>query len=397
MPKLIIHPERIRNVQALVELCPFHALQADGNSVVITAACKMCLICHKRDSSGAIEYAEDAATIDKQAWKGILVFVEQVRGEIHPVSLELIGKARLLAAQGKQPVWAVLIGQGMDCQARLLSHYGCDRIYVFDHAGLRDFDILRYTSVLARCIDRYKPSAVLVGATPIGRQLAPRVAARCKTGLTADCTELELLQGSDLIQIRPAFGGNIMARIHTPNHRPQMATVRYQVMDAPTPSAQPRGDVVFEDVPPSLLNSEIELVEMRSKPKEQSLEEAEAIVCVGRGLRKAGDLAMVEKLAGLLDAQIACTRPLVENGWVASKRQIGLSGRTVRPKLLIACGISGAIQFLAGMDHAQTIVAVNPDADAPIFRVAHVGLIGDLYEVLPRLIARLTQAREAIL
>ena len=216
-----------------------------------------------------------------------------------------------------------------------------------------------------------------------------------KTGLTADCTILDMDENTDLSQIRPAFGGNIMAHILTPNNRPQMATVRYKVMNAPKREESAYGTIENCEIASEKLKANVEVLDIVKKEPEQFIENADVLVVAGRGIKKQEDLVMIEQLANLLGGQMACTRPVVEAGWADAKQQIGLSGRTVRPKLIIACGISGAIQFVAGMDHAECIVAINKDEKAPIFKTAHYCLKGDLYEIIPGLIQKIKAAKEA--
>ena len=266
-------------------------------------------------------------------------------------------------------------------------------MFVYDAPALARFRIEPYANVFEDFVKAERPAAILVGATPVGRQLAPRVAARLHTGLTADCTVLDMLENTDLIQIRPAFGGNIMAQIVTPNHRPQMATVRYKVMDAPTRSEAPSGEITERAVTPAMLESGVTVLGVTPKEPEQFIEGVDVLVAAGRGVKKEEDLALLEELAELLGGQLACTRPLAESGWVEAKRQVGLSGRTVRPRLIITCGVSGAVQFVAGMQGADLIVAINQDEKAPIFKTAHYGLVGDLYEIVPRLIERIKAAK----
>jgi electron transfer flavoprotein alpha subunit len=226
---------------------------------------------------------------------------------------------------------------------------------------------------------------VLVGATTVGRQLAPRVAARFKTGLTADCTVLDMSDNTDLIQIRPAFGGNIMAQICTPKNRPQMATVRYKVMNAPERNDEISGELIFESIDENKLKTSVEVLKVTQKEKVKTIENADVIVAVGRGIKSKEDIQMIQELADCLGGELACTRPLVECGWVDARQQVGLSGRTVRPKLIITCGISGAVQFSAGMNNSDYIFAINSDEKAPIFKVANYGIVGDIYKIVPAL------------
>lgn len=393
MPKLVFHAERIEDFQAFSALCPFGAIEISGGKVGANAACKMCGICVRKGPEGAAEMLEDAppSGVDKSAWRGVMVYVDHVNGRIHPVTYELLGKARELARALGQSVWALVMGSGMDEAVEELRYYGADEILLADHPALAAFRMDCYTAVFDQAIESVRPAAILVGATTVGRQLAPRVAARRRTGLTADCTQLEMRENSDLVQIRPAFGGNIMAQIVTPNHRPQMATVRYKVMNAPQREASPRGRITRMPLEDAWLKSSIVVDGIVPKPVEEGIENAHTLVVAGRGIKKESDLAMLSRLANLLGGQMACTRPLVENGWMEAKRQIGLSGRTVRPKLIVTCGVSGTIQFVAGMNHADTIVAINQDEQAQIFKAAHYGLVGDLYEIIPRLVSLIEQ------
>ena len=395
MAKLIVHKEKITDRDAFIKLCPFGAIVPEGDSIAITDGCKMCRMCIKKGPPGAVEYVEDQKpALDKGLWRGIAVYVEHSQDGIHPVSLELIGKAKELAEKIGQSVIALLPGYQLEKAGNELLHYGVAEVQLYDQKELARFNIETYAAAFEDFILRARPSSILVGATVIGRQLAPRVAARLRTGLTADCTQLEISENTDLIQIRPAFGGNIMAQIITPGHRPQMATVRYKVMDAPKRSHETKGELSYFTLPEEKLQSRIEVLSVFPKLMEQSIESADVLVVAGRGIQKEGDLAMLKELADLLGGQLACTRPLAECGWVEARRQVGLSGRTVRPKLIITCGVSGAIQFVAGMDRADIIVAINKDEKAPIFKAAHYALVGDLYDIIPRLIEKLRGGRE---
>lgn len=391
MAKLVIHQEKITDAKALIAICPFGAIQEKDGKISISAACRMCRMCVKKGPKGAIEYVEGQkkAQIDKTKWRGITVYVDHVDGVIHPVTYELLGKAKELAAKIKQPVYALFIGSSIKHKAEELLHYGADKVYICDKPQLEYFKIEAYTSVFAEFIKKIKPAAILVGATPVGRQLAPRVAARFGTGLTADCTILDIKENTDLVQIRPAFGGNIMAEILTPNTRPQMATVRYKIMDAPKWNDVVTGTIEELPVSDEKLKSRIEVLGVTKKEKEQTIDGADVIVVAGRGVKKKADLKMIEELADLLGGQTASTRPLVEAGWMDPKKQIGLSGRTVRPKLIITCGVSGSVQFVAGMNHADTIFAINSDPKASIFKTANYAVKADLYDVIPKLIEKI--------
>ena len=396
MGKLVVNQEKLNPsvIEELVNICPFNAIEDKGGKIEINAGCKMCKICVKKGPAGVMEFVEEEVVqIDKSLWKGVAVYVDHVEGDIHPVSFELIGKARELAAKINHPVYAVFIGHNIKNKAAEILHYGVDKVFVYDYEELKDFRIEPYTAAMEDFVNKTKPSVLLVGATTVGRSFAPRVAARFRTGLTADCTVLDIKENTDLIQIRPAFGGNIMAQIINPNNRPQLATVRYKVMDAPERTAEPAGRVIFADMDKSKLTSKIDVIKVTKKVLEASISDAEVIIAAGRGIKSEKDLAMINELAELLGAQVATTRPLIEAGWSDARKQVGLSGRTVKPKLIITCGISGAVQFAAGMNNSECIVAINNDPKASIFNVAHYGIVGDIYEVIPKLISNIREGR----
>lgn len=392
MGKLIVHQEKVRDIAATIKICPFGAMEDKDGKIEINSACRLCKLC-VRKSAGVFEFveAETLAEIDKSAWRGIAVYVDHVDGKIHPVTFELIGKARQLAAKINQPVYAIFLGENIGQRAQEILHYGVDKVYVCDEKELRAFNIENYAAAFENFVEKVKPAAILVGATPVGRQLAPRVAAHFHTGLTADCTVLDIRENTDLVQIRPAFGGNIMAEILTPNHRPQMATVRYKIMDAPKRSEEISGSIEPLEIASEKFTSKVEVLSVTEKPKEIGIENADILVVAGRGVKKKEDLKLIRELAEVLNGDFACTRPLAENGWFEPKRQIGLSGRTVRPKLIITCGVSGSVQFVAGMEHSEKIFAINTDPKASIFKVANYAVVGDLYEIIPKLIAKIKQ------
>ncbi len=388
--KNLVTPE---NAQALMEICPFGALSYENGQLEISAACKMCKLCVKKGPAGVMEYREDAVKgVDKSQYRGIAVYVDHDGGNIHRVTYELIGKARELAQVTGHPVYALMIGTEIAKSAEKLLHYGVDKVFVYDDEALRGFRIEPYTAAFCDFIEKIKPSSVLVGATNLGRQLAPRVAARCRSGLTADCTVLQMRENTDLVQIRPAFGGNIMAEIISPNTRPQFCTVRYKVFSEPQPQQTPSGEIVSMSMAQDQLASGIRILSQLEKPKDIDISESDVIVAIGRGCATEELRAMAAELARLLGGMVACSRPLVETGIMDPKRQIGLSGRTVKPKFIITLGISGAVQFAAGMKASDCIVAVNTDSNAPIFDIAHYAVVGDAAEILPRLIKQLKEA-----
>ncbi|NLY75559.1 MAG: electron transfer flavoprotein subunit alpha [Firmicutes bacterium] len=372
-----------------VDQCPFGAIQIDLGKVIIDNGCRLCKLCIKNCPEGAISLLKTQKTVDKNEWNGVLVYVEHLEGEIHPVTLELIGKARQLAGEINHPVYALIMGTDVIDLGKGLLEYGVDRVLAYQDEALRHFRADLYTNIFEDCIKEFKPSIVLVGATSVGRSLAPRVAARFRTGLTADCTQLEVRPNTDLVQIRPAFGGNIMAQIVTVRTRPQFATVRYKVMEKADRLRKPGGEIIRCQVKPERLQSGLKVIRTALREKQENISDAEVLVVAGRGVKNPADLGMINELAELLNGQLACTRPLVEAGWLPYTKQIGLSGRTVKPKLIITCGVSGAIQFTACMSAAEQIFAINKDRNAPIFKVAHYGIVGDIYQIIPALIAKL--------
>ncbi len=397
MGKLICHQEKVNesNINELIKICPFGALENNDGKVEINAGCKMCRLCVKKGPAGVMEFIEEKVEeIDKSLWKGIAIYVDHVEGNIHPVTMELIGKAKELAKVVNFPVYALFLGHNIKDKAEELLYYGVDEVFVYDYEELKDFRIEPYTAAFEDFVNKLKPSALLVGATTVGRSLAPRIAARFRTGLTADCTILEMKENTDMVQIRPAFGGNIMAQIVCPNTRPQMSTVRYKVMDAAERQLVKRGKVTICNIDKEKLNSNIKVLQVTQKEVEESISDADIIISVGRALKSEKDMEMIKEFADLLGAQIAGTRPLVEFGWINNKQQIGLSGRTVKPKLIFALGISGAVQYTAGMNSTEYIFAINKDKNAPIFNVAHYGIVGDIYEILPKLIAEIKEGKD---
>ncbi len=326
--------------------------------------------------------------MNTQACSGVFVFAQQVDGQISRVTFELLGKARALAADLDSEVSALLLGEGIRPLAADLIAHGADRVIAIDDPALKNYATEPYAHAIHAAIEKYRPDILLYGATAIGRDLAPRVSARVKTGLTADCTGLSIdPETRGLRMTRPAFGGNLMATIVCPAHRPQMATVRPGVMQAIErgPCAQARVEVFapgFER--PSAPG--VDLVEIICRSAELAdIMDAKVLVAGGRGVGSRENFAQLEALAELLGGAVAASRPCVEAGWVAKDRQVGQTGRTVRPKVYLAIGISGAVQHLAGMEGAEFIVAINRDESAPIFSIADLGIVGDLNQIVPAL------------
>lgn len=398
MGSLVINQNLVsdRNKESLISLCPFGAISYEDGKLDISSGCKMCKMCVKK-SEGVITYREDVKIkVDKALWRGICVYVDHLGDKIHRVTYELLGKAVELSKVTDQPVYALIIGSELDGCIDKLLHYGADKVFVYDNPHFKDFKIEPYTAAFCDFIDKIKPSSVLVGATNLGRQLAPRVAARNRAGLTADCTVLEMKENTDLVQIRPAFGGNIMAQIISPDTRPQFCTVRYKVFSEPAPSDKASGEIVKLEIDEKLLSSDIEVISFTDKPKDIDISESEVIVAIGRGAMSDSSREMAAELAELLGATLACTRPLVEGNVMDAKHQIGLSGRTVKPKFIICLGISGSVQFAAGMKASDCIVAINTDSAASIFDIAHYGIVGDIGEIVPRLISRIKEVRSNV-
>ena len=393
MGKLVINHDKITadKAESLVNMCPFGAISYTGGVLDISSACKMCKMCVKK-GEGAIDFVEEVkSTVDKSLWNGICVYVDHCGDKIHRVTYELCGKANELAKVTRHPVYALVIGNNSEICAEKLLHYGVDKVFVYDDLAFEDFKIEPYTAAFCDFIDKVKPSSILVGATNLGRQLAPRVAARCRAGLTADCTVLEMKENTDLVQIRPAFGGNIMAQIISTDTRPQFCTARYKVFDEPKPCEDVKGEIIKMDISSVSLKSAIEVISSVDKPKDIDISEADVIVAVGRGAMSESMRAYAKELADILGGVVACTRPLVEENIYDAKHQIGLSGRTVKAKFLICLGISGSVQFAAGMKSSDCIVAINTDKTAPIFDVAHYGVVGDVNEIIPHLIERIKE------
>ena len=391
MPLVVNESAHIKeNAKILMSICPFNAFDYINSTLVINDSCRVCMQCVKEGPKGAIEEVKSESpkkdtVFDKSSWVGIAVVADFKGNRISTATYELLGKARELSQVTSHPVQVVVVGSDISEQAEALRHYA-DEVYVYDYIELKDFIPQTYSAVICSFIENYRPSTVLVTATSSGRSLAPRVAAAFKTGLTADCTKLTIKPDTDLVQIRPAFGGNIMAEIITANTRPQLCTVRAGIFEIPEPS-ETKGKIYLQKIPQQLLSTECRILQLQKKPEYIDIADAQVIVAAGRGIKNIAGLTMIEELAKLLNAQTASTRPLVENGWFNPRRQIGLSGRTVRPKLIITCGISGSVQFAAGMSSSDRIIAINTDINARIFNIAHYGVVGDVYEVVPKMIS----------
>ncbi|SHF23122.1 electron transfer flavoprotein subunit alpha/FixB family protein [Caloramator proteoclasticus] len=329
--------------------------------------------------------------------KGVFVIAEQRDGNLQKVSLELLGKAREIADKLDGEVVAVLLGYEVDKLTDTLIHHGADRVILIDNINLKHYTTDAYTKAICEVAKKMNPEIIFIGATYIGRDLGPRVAARLKTGLTADCTGLDVDEETkNLLMTRPAFGGNIMATIECPNHRPQMSTVRPGVFSVPCADYERRGEVERFDVSIKEEDIKVKIEEIVKSMKEKiDITEADIIVSGGRGVGSKEGFTLLKELADTLGGIVAGSRAAVDSGWIEKDRQVGQTGKTVRPKLYIACGISGAIQHLAGMQESEYIVAINKDSDAPIMAVADLAIVGDLYKVVPELIKEIKAYRQS--
>jgi electron transfer flavoprotein alpha subunit len=397
---LIIKPDVCEGCEACISECPFGALEMrDDIAVVDPDVCTLCGACIDVCPVEAIEMSEDvlaasAPAADLTAYKGFWVFAEQRGGVVASVSYELIGEARRLADALQTELSAVLFGTGLDDAAQTLIRAGADRVYLYEDKILNEFHEDAYADALSQLVGEHKPEIVLAGATSIGRAFVPLVATRVFTGLTADCTSLGVdLEKRNLLQTRPAFGGNIMATIVCPNHRPQMATVRPGVFKKPAQDGGRTGEVI-KCGPEKPLTSRTKLLEViASAGSSVNISESEVIVAGGRGMGGKEGFGMLKELADLLGGVLGASRAAVDSEWVPYPHQVGQTGRTVNPKLYISCGISGAIQHVAGMQSSDTIIAINKDPDAPIFDVADYGIVGDVFEVVPALIKEVKKAK----
>lgn len=383
---LHVNPALCAGCGLCVRTCASGALQMAGKRLVIDEGkCVLCGICAQSCPRQAL-FIERQTSFSQQDCSGVWVFAERA-GKMLPVALELTGQARALADRRGSAV-TVLLPRGMQDEAEQLVAAGADRVFLCPSPFLRDRLDAPYTDWIADLVLKERPEILLFGATGFGRSLAPRVAARLGVGLTADCTGLDIdPETGFLLQTRPAFGGNLMATIVSPHCRPQMATVRPGVLPAPALDAGRTGDVTLLDGPEKA--GLVEIIEQTAREKTAGIAQADIIVTAGRGIGPRKNLALVQQLADRLGGQVGVSRPLVDMGWAGRERQIGQTGSAVSPRLLLAFGVSGAIQHLAGMSNAKTVVAVNTDPDAPIFSAADYKVVGDAAEILHALLEKL--------
>lgn len=390
--------DKCTGCQACVDACPYSAIEIRDGIARLLDNCVLCGACAQECPCDAIVMANsslptqdsEAEAQDKQSeGEGVWVFAEQRNGAPAGVVYELLGEGEKLACDLGEELCAVLLGHDVEHVALDLIKYGATKVYVVDDPDLSCFQDESYAQIIAELVTEFQPSIFLFGATTIGRSLAPRIAVKLRCGLTADCTELAIDKESKLLlQTRPAFGGNIMATIVCPEKRPQMATVRPKVMKAAERDQARTGKIVklSREIPPSRARL---LETLEASGQQANIQEADIIVSGGRGLGKPENFALLEELAKLLGGAVGASRAAVDAGWIPYPHQVGQTGKTVRPKLYIACGISGAVQHLAGMSSSDVIVAINKDPNAPIFSIATYGIVGDALEIIPALIAEL--------
>lgn len=372
---------------ACAEECPFGAITIQEEGPDFNESCTLCGACIEICPTEAIYMVGEAErTMEpRDGNRGIWVFAEQRDGKLAGVVLELLNEGGNLASQLEEPLACVLLGDKVEHLSKELMEFGADQVYLAMAPELRDYRDDLYAQVIEHIVREYRPAVLLIGGTINGRSLAPRVATRLRTGLTADCTGFALDDDGNLLQTRPAFGGNLMATIRCPHHRPQMATVRPKVFEASSRQPGRKGEEIRVDLPP--LNPWARILKVVEEDSlGPNLGEADIVVSGGRGLGGPEKFRLVEELAEALGGAVGASRAVVDAGWISYPHQVGQTGRTVAPKLYIACGISGAIQHLVGMQSADIIVAINRDPDAPIFSVATYGIVGDIEEVIPALI-----------
>ncbi len=396
MAEIIVDQNKCNGCGRCVKLCPFNQIEIVSDLAIIELGCTMCGVCQELCPTRAILIKREKLTAeDTSNYRGVWVFIEQYKGRIKPVSLELLGKAEDLAHKLNQELVAVLVGDQVSHLVKKLIPYEVHKIYLVENEVLKRYTTDAYTQILVSLISQYKPNMLLIGATNTGRDLAPRVAARLRVGLTADCTDLDITEEGYLLQTRPAFGGNIMAQILCKYTRPQMATVRPNVFKKSqfnSNSSSPEVIKVEARLNPLSIRTKI-LEVVKEVSEVANLEEADIIVSAGRGLGSPDNLYLVKDLAKILGAAVGGSRAIVDAGWLPHHQQVGQSGKTVAPELYIACGISGAIQHLVGMQTSKRIIAVNKDPEASIFKVATLGIVGDLFKVIPLLIEGLKKLK----
>ena len=394
---LIVDSDKCIGCGICEEECAFDAITVEEGCAVVNDSCTLCGSCVDTCEPEAlhIEETEKIVQSDLDEWSGIWVFAEFRRGSIAAVAYELLGIGRQLADQRGVPLSAVIVGSGVEEYADSLIASGADKVYFVDDPRLELFREDVYGRVFEELIRKHKPEVVLAGATAIGRSFIPQVANILGAGLTADCTQLSIRpEDGMLLQTRPAFGGNIMATIECPHTRPQMATVRPKVMKPAQPDIDRQGEVIRWVPTKNALSSQVEVLEsVQSEHDNVNIQEVEILISGGRGLESEKGFELIRELAEELGGAVAASRAAVDSGWISYPHQVGQTGKTVCPKLYIACGISGAIQHAVGMQSAETIVAINRDESAPICDIATFSLIGDLFDIVPLLTTKIRESK----
>ncbi|WP_458401533.1 FAD-binding protein [Candidatus Avelusimicrobium sp.] len=383
-----------------VSTCPFGALSLVNRKAVANASCTMCGACVSVCPVKALSLpAAGAVKKDLSAYKGVWAFIEITDDgktqKVRPVGFELLSKGRELADQLGEELAAVVIGDGVEKYFAELSSYGADKIYAVSSPAYHDYNTAAYANAMVQLIKKYNPSVVLYPSTYIGRDLSPRISSELFVGLTADCTGLSIADGL-LIQTRPAFGGNIMADIKCPDYRPQMSTVRPNVFKKVVTRPGSMAQVVNEVIPVAAAAGKVRIISKHfdEASTQEKLDEAEVVLAGGRGLKDAAGFALLEELAQELGGAVGASRAAIDLGLKPKEKQIGQSGVTVAAKLYVACGISGAVQHVVGMEHSDVIIGINKDANAPIFNVCKYGFVGDARQLLPKVVEAVKKAKQ---
>ena len=389
MARLLIDEEACTGCEACVEECPYGALEMKGDVVTVNDRCTFCGACVDVCPVEAIALEKEEREVeglDIKDYKDVWVFIEHKRGRIANVSLELLGEGRKLADALGYKLSGMLLGEGVEECAREAIKYGVDKVYLTESPILKDYRTDPYKAGAVYLIKQYKPEIVIFGATTQGRDFAGTIATTIYTGLTADCTGLDIDPETKLLrQTRPAFGGNIMATILCQRHRPQMATVRPKVFAMPEKDDSRTGEIIREQLPIGEDKVRTKILKFLQVAERVNMVDAEVIVSGGRGVSGSENFAVIRELADVLGGAVGASRAAVDAGWIPYEHQVGQTGRTVRPKIYIACGISGSIQHQAGMKTSDIIVAINKDPEAPIFKIATYGIVGDLFQAVPKL------------